>query len=67
MQVPVADAEVLNLSAENSQLLIVENMNHIFKIIEGNELENQMSYINPELPVSEKLVEGILKFISDLD
>ena len=35
----------------NSELIIVENMNHIFKEIKGDLTENMQSYSNPELPI----------------
>ena len=65
IQVPVTDAELLHKADENSQLLIIENMNHVFKMVESEDrMENISTYTKADLPISEKLVEGISKFIN---
>ncbi|PID68023.1 MAG: alpha/beta hydrolase [Flavobacteriia bacterium] len=66
LQVPVSDAEHLHSLSTNAQLLVVKDMNHVLKTIEGQELENKMSYINPDLPVAKALVQGMLDFINNL-
>ncbi|REE82929.1 hypothetical protein BX611_0205 [Lutibacter oceani] len=60
------DAELLHKSNENSQLEIIENMNHIFKEIKGDLTENMQSYNNPELPVMKELSNIITTFVKDL-
>ncbi|WP_117884477.1 alpha/beta hydrolase [Aureibaculum luteum] len=65
IQVPVADAELLHKADDNSQLLIIENMNHVFKIVESEDrMENISTYTKADVPISKKLVEGISKFIN---
>ncbi len=66
LQVPVSDAKHLHSLAKNAKLLIVKDMNHVLKIIEGQDLENKMSYMNPDLPVAKALVQGLLDFINNL-
>lgn len=66
LQVSVGDAELLKKSKPNAELVIIENMNHIFKEIEGDDNENMKSYNNPDLVVSEKLITTITLFIKSL-
>lgn len=63
IQVKVADAKRLVSLSSKSKLIIIENMNHIFKIVNGGREENLKSYSNPDLPISVKLVEEIVNFI----
>ncbi|MGO3690916.1 MAG: alpha/beta hydrolase family protein [Psychroflexus halocasei] len=62
LQVPVSDAEDLHKSAKNSELLIIEDMNHVLKIVSGQQA-NMESYNDPEHPVAQKLIDDIEKFI----
>lgn len=64
IQVPVSDAELLKEANLNAELVIIKNMNHLFKKIEGDMIENQKSYMNPDLPVMEELTTTIVKFIT---
>lgn len=64
LQVSVRDAELLFAAKPDAQLQIIDKMNHILKNIEGETMENQMSYNKKELPVSEKLVETMVDFIT---
>ncbi|MDN6280162.1 MAG: alpha/beta hydrolase, partial [Psychroflexus sp.] len=63
LQVPVSDAEALDEAAKNSELLVIENMNHVFKIINGDQQDNLTSYTDPSHPISDKLINAIEKFI----
>ena len=63
LQVSTEEAKSLNSAAKNSQLKLVENMNHVFFIINGDEQENAKSYNDHSGKVSEELVESIVSFI----
>ncbi len=63
IQVPQSDAILLKEANTNAELVIIENMNHIFKRIDGGIVENQQSYTNPNLPIMEELTQAIVKFI----
>ena len=63
MQVGVKDAESLAQANKNSQLAIIDKMNHIMKIIDGDKQANMDSYNNETLPISEVLIEKIVSFI----
>ena len=66
LQVDEKEAKLLYNSAQNSEILIVKNMNHVLVEIEGDELKNVKSYNNPELKISELLIEKMVEFIETL-
>lgn len=66
IQVPVTDAELLHKANPKSELIIIENMNHIFKEIKGDLAENMQSYTNPDLPIMIELVEQIFQFVNKI-
>lgn len=63
IQVSVKDAENLSQANKNAELLVVDKMNHIMKIVEGDIQANMASYSNETLPVSETLIDKIVSFI----
>lgn len=63
LQVSVKDAENLSKASKNSELVIVDKMNHIMKIIDGDKQANMESYNNETLPLSETLTNKIISFI----
>ncbi|MDR0393760.1 MAG: lysophospholipase [Tannerella sp.] len=65
IQVSTEDARLLHKANPKSKLLIIENMNHIFKNVTGNEQENLSTYNNKNLPVNDRLVKEICSFIPE--
>ena len=63
LQVSVEDAKLLAKANPLAQLVLIKNMNHIFRIIDGDTKVNLASYGNSSLPVSEELVSVIVGFI----
>lgn len=63
IQVTTDDAQRLAAAQKNARLVLITNMNHILKVVEGDRLKNMASYNNPDLPVSSELIETISKFI----
>lgn len=63
IQVSEADADLLAKANTRAQLVLIKNMNHIFKIVEGDRNENIASYNNPSLPISNELTNSIVTFI----
>jgi esterase/lipase len=63
IQVQVSEAELLKEAKPDAEYEIIPNMNHIFKEIEGNDLENSKSYNIYNLPVIPKLISVISDFI----
>ncbi len=66
IQVPETEAELLHKAVPDSKIVIIENMNHVLKIIEGDLTENMASYKqeNPK-PNAEQLAKEISKFIHE--
>jgi alpha-beta hydrolase superfamily lysophospholipase len=63
IQVQVSEAEHLRQAQPNAEYLIIQNMNHILKKIEGSDLENSKSYNIYNLPIMPELVERVSTFI----
>ena len=62
LQVEDKEVQLLKEAQPKAQLLFIEGMNHVLKKVKTLE-ENQQSYLNPDLPIPEELVEGIASFI----
>lgn len=63
IQVSVKDAENLSEANKTAELLIIDKMNHIMKITDGDRDANLATYNNETLPLSETLVDKIVSFI----
>ena len=63
IQVLVTEAEHLKEAQPKAEIVIIQNMNHIFKKIEGSDLENTKSYNIYNLPIMPELVETVSSFI----
>jgi uncharacterized protein len=64
MQVDTNEAKLLAAADPSARLVLIENMNHIFRIVTGDRTENLQTYGNPDLPISNELVTAIAKFIA---
>ena len=62
-QVQVSEAEYLKTAKPDADLVIIPHMNHIFKEIKGDLIENQSSYNKEEIPISKQLIKSINSFI----
>jgi alpha-beta hydrolase superfamily lysophospholipase len=63
IQVTVDDAKRLHEAGRKSRLIIIEGMNHVLKHVPNDSQKQLASYGDPSLPVSEELVNVLLKFI----
>ena len=63
IQIPVNEAEILASANSNSQLVIIEGMNHILKEAEAHRLLNLQTYGDPNLELKQGLIESITRFI----
>lgn len=63
IQVTEADAHLLAKANVHAHLVLIKNMNHVFKIIEGDKQANIDAYNNPALPISTELANSIIAFI----
>ncbi len=66
LQVKVPEAELLKKAKPDAKLVVIENMNHVFKEIKGDDAENSASYSNPDLPVIPELISAVNQFIKSL-
>lgn len=62
LQVKVEDANALHTANPSSELVLIENMNHVLKNIE-KDADNMSSYYSPDFEISKKLVTTIVAFI----
>jgi pimeloyl-ACP methyl ester carboxylesterase len=62
LQVKVKDANALKEAKPNAELVIVENMNHVLKVIE-KDADNYPSYFSPDFKVSPELIKTISEFV----
>ncbi|TCK66791.1 hypothetical protein DFQ05_2065 [Winogradskyella wandonensis] len=62
IQVLVNDANLLHAAKPDSELVIIDKMNHVLKIIEKDS-DNLASYTSPNFPLSEELVTVISNFV----
>ncbi|MBI6118476.1 alpha/beta hydrolase family protein [Salegentibacter maritimus] len=67
-QVKEEQAKILHNAALNSELVLLENMNHVFREIASNDLtKNYQTYNNPELPLHPELIPVLNDFIKNLE
>jgi hypothetical protein len=63
LQVSIAEAELLHDASDQSELKLIDNMNHVLFIISGDDQENAKSYNDQGGKISETLVQDIVEFI----
>jgi len=59
LQVQVKDAELLHAASIGSRYILIEGMNHIFKIAPSDREKNIETYSKPELPIVQELIRAI--------
>ncbi len=68
IQTESRQAELLNKACENSEIVLLENMNHIFRQIQTDDkLVNTKSYNEPGRPLHPELIPAITAFIKELE
>ncbi|SHG46685.1 alpha/beta hydrolase [Winogradskyella jejuensis] len=67
LQVSVEEANLLAKANKNTELHIIENMNHVLFTIEGDTLENSKSYNESFRELNPELIETIVAFIKKQD
>lgn len=63
IQVTEKDAENLYAANNHATVHYFDKMNHVLKDVEGDRDQNLASYYNPDLPLTNGLIEEITKFI----
>lgn len=64
LQVQLSEAELLRKAKPGAQFKMIEGMNHIFRNVEGDDIDNSKTYNNPKLPIMQELVDVISSFIN---
>ncbi len=59
LQVQVKDAKLLHAASPGSRYILIEGMNHIFKLAPSDREKNIETYTNPELPLAPGLLLAI--------
>ncbi|WP_404335062.1 alpha/beta fold hydrolase [Planococcus rifietoensis] len=65
LQVPARDAELLHEAKSGSELLIVDDMNHVLKPVPDDQQANMAAYADPDLPLADGLVDRIAEFLKN--
>ncbi len=63
IQVSIEDAKWLSNANPKADLVLINNMNHIFRIIDGDREANIATYYKGDLPIANELVKSITTFI----
>lgn len=63
LQVSETEALKLKQAQPKADLKIIDNMNHVLKIVEVNGVGNLESYNNPDIPISPELIKSVSDFI----
>ena len=66
MQVGVGDAELLHKAKPDSQLAIIDGMNHVLRIVPMDIKRQLASYKDPHLPLASEVTDRILKFLDSI-
>lgn len=64
IQIDVAESAILHNASPDCKYVIIKNMNHIFKTINGDLNENVSSYTNPDLQINEEFSRTVVNFIN---
>jgi hypothetical protein len=66
MQVGVGDAELLHKAKPDSELAIIDGMNHVLRIVPMDIKRQLASYKDPQLPLASEVTDRILKFLDSV-
>ncbi|MBY7142178.1 alpha/beta hydrolase [Virgibacillus sp. NKC19-3] len=65
IQVPVSEAETLYEAKDDSELIIIEDLNHVLKEAPEDREGNVATYADPNLPLADGLMDGIVEFLRE--
>ncbi|MGY5850317.1 alpha/beta hydrolase family protein [Salegentibacter sp. F14] len=68
IQVETSEAQLLHKAAPQSELVLLENMNHVFREMkEKDPLVNTKSYNEPRRPLHPDLIPALVEFVKKID
>ncbi|RPF53285.1 alpha/beta hydrolase [Aquisalibacillus elongatus] len=65
LQISPENAEMLLEATPQAEQLILEDMSHVLKDASEDSASNMETYTNPDLPLSEGLIEGVVEFLKE--
>ncbi len=65
IQVPVSEAKILQNAKPDADMLLIEKMNHVLKAAPKDRNENIATYSDPDLPLADGLIDGMMKFLKE--
>lgn len=66
IQVGVEDAKKLSAASPKAKLVLIENMNHIFRKVQGDRQANFATYNNASLPIDQDFIKAVTSFIKKI-
>jgi len=63
IQVPVAAAQALHDANPKADLVVVEGMNHVLKLVPNDQAKQLASYRDPSLPIAPTMHQAIVRFV----
>ncbi|AYC33268.1 alpha/beta fold hydrolase [Pseudomonas cavernae] len=63
IQIGVKDAQALKAAKPDAELLLIDGMNHVLRIVPDDVRRQLASYNDPQLPLARQLSEGVIEFI----
>ena len=64
LQIPESDAQRLHRSSPHSELVVIDDVNHLLMSVEvGNRQDNLDSYADSDRPISDRVVQAIGDFV----
>ena len=63
---PADEVEALEAAFPEATVTVLEGMNHVFKAAPEERMANIAAYTDPDLPLVEGLVEGVVEFVRGL-
>jgi uncharacterized protein len=66
IQVGTGEAELLSQSRPEAELVMIDGMNHLLKLVPRDPAQQTASYSDPSLPVAPLLIERVARFTSEV-
>lgn len=63
LQITVEEARTMSKVNPKSELVVIENMNHVLKEVSSDMNKNMATYSNPDLSLHQELMKNIIDFI----
>ena len=65
IQIDVDQALALQAANTDAELVVIQGMNHVLKLVSSDYYQQQSSYGDPNLPIAPSLIENLTRFLGD--